>query len=178
MNDLRVNQELLPGVYLIDCPHHPDSRGYFSKLYHRSNFLTQGIDFTPAEIFVSTSNAGVLRGMHFQEAQAAHDKLVVCLKGCVLDVIVDVRVESPYFNKPASIELSEENNSALLISKGYAHGFYAYANQSTMLYATSTIHCPSLDRGILWSSIDFRWPNNNPILSERDSSHPPISGLR
>ena len=60
-----------------------------------------------AELFLTKSAAGVLRGMHFQTGKAAHDKLVCCLKGRVLDVVVDVRPDSPHFNQPVSIELSE-----------------------------------------------------------------------
>ena len=115
--------------------------------------------------------------MHFQVGEAAHDKLVSCIKGQVLDVVVDVRPESPHFNKPFAVEISDSSNTALLIGKGYAHGFLTLAEDSWMLYTTSTVHCPSLDRGVLWSSIAFDWPSTKPLISERDGLHPSIQEL-
>ena len=172
MADLRVRSQPLPGVYVLDCPYFPDQRGDFTKLFHIDALSKQGIAFTPAESFITRSKAGVLRGMHFQVGEAAHDKLVTCIKGQVLDVVVDVRPESPHFNKPFAVEISDSSNTALLIGKGYAHGFLTLAADSWMLYFTSTVHCPPLDRGILWSSIAFDWPIVDPTLSDRDAGHP------
>jgi dTDP-4-dehydrorhamnose 3,5-epimerase len=164
-------------VFVLDCPHFADHRGDFTKLFHKEALLTQGIAFSPAESFLTRSNAGVLRGMHFQVEEAAHDKLVTCVKGRVLDVVVDVRPDSPHFNQPFSIELTDTSNTALLIGKGYAHGFFTLDDDSWMLYSTNTIHCTALDRGVLWSSIAFKWPSEQPVLSDRDRRHPSIQEL-
>lgn len=174
MVNLCIRSQPLPGVYLLDCPCLPDHRGDFTKLFHSDALSNQGINFTPAESFLTRSKAGVLRGMHFQVGEAAHDKLVTCIKGQVLDVVVDVRPNSPHFNSPFAVEISDSSNTALLIGKGYAHGFFTLAEDSWMLYTTSTVHCPSLDRGVLWSSIAFDWPSQHPLLSERDKLHPSI----
>jgi len=174
MADLLICEQPLPGVFVLDCPQSNDHRGDFVKVYHINALLSQGIVFSPAETFITRSRVGVLRGMHFQVGEAAHDKLVTCIKGRVLDVVVDVRSDSPNFNKPFSMELSANNNKALLISKGYAHGFYTLADDSWMLYSTTTIHCPAMDCGVLWSSIEFDWPTDNPSLSSRDALHPSI----
>jgi dTDP-4-dehydrorhamnose 3,5-epimerase len=177
MADINISSQPLPGVFVLDCPHFPDHRGDFTKLFHIDAMQARGIPFSPAESFLTRSNAGVLRGMHFQVGQAAHDKLVACIKGSVLDVVVDVRPDSPHFNQPLAVELSEVSNKALLIRKGYAHGFLSLTDDSWMLYSTSTVHCPSLDRGVLWSSIAFDWPCAQPLLSERDGRHPSIREL-
>jgi len=177
MSDLQIRHQPLPGVFVLDCPHFPDHRGDFTKLFHAQTLLAQGIAFTPAESFLTRSNAGVLRGMHFQVDEAAHDKLVTCIKGRVLDVVVDARPDSPHFNHPFAIELTGTSNTALLISKGYAHGFFTIEDDSWMLYSTSTVYCSSLDRGVLWSSIAFKWPSEQPVLSERDERHPSIQEL-
>ena len=174
MADLLIRTQPLPGVFVLDCPHFPDHRGDFTKLFHAEALLAQGIAFTPAESFLTRSNAGVLRGMHFQVGEAAHDKLVTCIKGRVLDVVVDVCPDSPHFNQPFAIELTDTSNRALLIGKGYAHGFFTLDDDSWMFYFTSTVHCPSLDRGVLWSSIAFDWPSFHPTLSDRDAGHPRI----
>ena len=177
MADLLICDQPLPGVFVLDCPHFTDHRGDFTKLFHAEALLAQGIAFTPAESFLTRSNADVLRGMHFQVDEAAHDKLVTCIKGQVLDVVVDVRPDSPNFNQPFSIKLTDTSNTSLLIGKGYAHGFFTLDDDSWMLYSTSTVHCTSLDRGVLWSSIAFDWPSEQPVLSARDARHPSIQEL-
>jgi dTDP-4-dehydrorhamnose 3,5-epimerase len=174
MADLAVLDQPLPGLFVLDCPYFPDHRGDFTKLFHTDALRAQGIHFSPAESFLTRSKQGVLRGMHFQVGEAAHDKLVTCIKGHVLDVVVDVRPESPHFNKPYAVELTETSNTALLIAEGYAHGFLTLADDSWMLYSTTTVHCPTLDRGVRWSSIAFDWPIKHPLLSGRDGHHPSI----
>lgn len=175
MNQISILEELLPDVFLVNYSNYSDERGDFDKYYSKKIFSDAGIQFAPQEFFLTKSKKYVLRGMHFQVAHAAHDKLVFCIKGNVLDVVVDIRPDSPHFNKPISVNLSDDNSTGLFIGKGYAHGFLALADDTWMLYATSTIHAPALDKGILWSSIDFDWPLINPIVSPRDNSHPAIS---
>jgi dTDP-4-dehydrorhamnose 3,5-epimerase len=177
MTDLLIRDQPLPGVFVLDCPYFPDHRGEFTKLFHAEALLDQGIAFTPAESFLTRSKAGVLRGMHFQVDEAAHDKLVACIKGRVLDVVVDVHPHSPHFNRPFAIELADTSNTALLIGKGYAHGFLALDDDSWMLYSTTTVHRAPLDRGVLWNSIAFDWPIEQPVLSVRDGQHPSIQEL-
>lgn len=175
MAELCVIDQPLPGVFLLDCPYFPDERGDFTKFFHSEALHSQGISFVQAESFLTRSKRNVLRGMHFQVGHSAHEKLVTCIKGSVLDVVVDVRQDSKSFNQPFSIELSESSNKSLLIGKGYAHGFFTLSDDSWMLYSTTTTHNPSLDRGVLWNSISFDWPTANPTLSNRDKSHPSIS---
>ena len=177
MFDLRICSEPLPGVFVLECSHFPDHRGDFTKLFHSHSLADQGINFSPAETFLTRSKENVLRGMHYQVGEAAHDKLVTCIKGHVLDVVVDVRPESTHFNKPLALELSESDSRVILIGKGYAHGFLTISPDSWMLYSTTTVHCPSLDRGVLWNSIAFEWPIDHPLLSQRDEQHPKIQDL-
>ncbi len=171
----RVDAEPLPGVQLISVPFYPDGRGSFLKPFHKGFFQELGIDFSPVEQFFSMSHKGVLRGMHFQKGEHAHDKLVCCLAGRILDVVVDVRPESPTFNQPYGVELHSGAGQALLIPKGYAHGFLSLEDGSLMSYLTTTVHAPSHDSGVLWSSIAFDWPLHDPIVSHRDQLHPSIS---
>ncbi len=177
MAELTIINELLPGVTLLHCPHYTDHRGDFTKVFHADALRHIGFSFTPVESFLTRSKAGVIRGMHFQVGEAAHDKLVYCPKGEVMDVVVDVRPESEYFNRPVVVHLSETSNTALLIGKGFGHGFLALADDSWMFYFTTTVHNPSLDRGVLWSSIAFNWPVTNPVISDRDMNLPPILEL-
>lgn len=178
MDYFNILEQPLPGIFLLECFTSSDHRGSFSKIFHSESLNRYGISFLPAESFLTTSHIGVLRGMHYQIGEAAHNKLVYCPKGHVLDVVVDIRPESPYFNKPFSVELSSKDSFVLLISKGYAHGFLSLDDESWMFYLTDTVHCPGLDRGVLWSSIDFTWPISNPIVSQRDCIHPVIESKR
>ena len=177
MSNFEIKTQPQPGLYLLTCPYFVDQRGDFAKLFNSDSFARLPVPFTPAESYVTRSHSGVLRGMHFQVDEASHDKLVYCAVGRALDVVVDVRPQSPYFNRPYAVELSPQSELVLFIPKGYAHGFLALEDQCCMIYHVSTVYSPTHDRGVLWSSIDFKWPSQAPILSMRDAAHPPIFEL-
>lgn len=170
----KILDEPLPGIMVIHSPRFEDERGVFAKGYHLDFFAALPSPFHPAEQFTSTSAKKVLRGMHFQAGISAQQKLVSCIAGRLLDVIVDVRPESPNYNKPFSIELNGCDTIALLIGKGYAHGFLSLAESTIMQYLTTSVHCAKEDKGVLWSSIDLDWPITAPIVSPRDAEHPNI----
>ena len=169
-----ISSEPLPNVRVLKLPLSKDKRGDFRKSYNIDQFKSAGLIFNPAEIFISTSKKNVIRGMHFQLGGSAHEKLITVVRGRALDIIVDVRSDSEFYNKPFSIELKEDEPYSVLIGKGYAHGFLTLEDNTTMQYATSTVYNKEKDCGIHWSSINFKWPISNPILSERDQSHLPI----
>jgi dTDP-4-dehydrorhamnose 3,5-epimerase len=164
----------LPGVKLIRHSVFEDERGVFIKPYNEEELRSVSVDLPVAEYFITRSAAGVLRGMHYQVGQSAHAKLVTCISGRILDVVVDVRPESPDFNRPYSIELAPSSGLSIYIEKGYAHGFYTLEADSWVSYLTTTGHCSDDDKGVLWSSIDFEWPIKTPRLSKRDHCHPSI----
>ena len=174
MTGFAVIHEPMDACYVLQTPCFDDARGSFTKLFHASTYEQMGLDFEPMEVFYTTSHKNVLRGMHFQTKEAAHKKLVTCISGRVLDVVVDVRRDSQKFNRPFSIILDSCKPISLLIGKGYAHGFLSLTDHAVMNYMTSTVHDQKNDQGILWSSIAYEWPIDNPILSSRDSSHPHI----
>jgi len=175
---ISIEKELLPGVLLLRCSEFLDERGSFRKYFNANEFLDIGVDFCPQENFVSWSKLNVIRGMHYQTGKSAHSKLVYCLRGKVLDVFVDINPNSERFNCPVSILLDEDKPHALLIGKGYAHGFLSLEEGSAMHYSTTTVHNTAHDTGVLWSSIDFDWPCPNPIVSPRDSTHRTINSLK
>jgi dTDP-4-dehydrorhamnose 3,5-epimerase len=161
-------RELIKGVYEL-VPHiHQDNRGLFIKTFHYDEFKKIGLDTDFKEEYYSVSKRNVLRGMHFQLPPFDHNKIVYCIYGRVLDVVVDIRKNSGTFGKVISLELSSEKANIIYISKGFAHGFYTLSNKAIMLYKTSTVYNPNFDTGILWSSINFDWPCKRPIISERD----------
>ncbi len=165
----------LPGVRVLQPRVFSDARGSFVKTYHVDTFRELGIEFAPREEFFSVSARDVVRGMHFQLPPAAHDKLVYCVAGAVLDVVVDLRKDSPTRGQHFTRELSESNREMLFIPIGFAHGFLALADRAVMVYQTSTVHAPTQDAGILWNSFGFHWPVEHPILSARDRQFPALA---
>ena len=174
---MKVLPTELDGVFVLTPNVFEDARGSFVKTYHEGLFESCGIRFSPKEEFFSVSRKNVLRGMHFQQPPAAHDKLVYCPVGRVLDVVLDLR-STAKGARCISRELSSENREMLFIPIGCAHGFLALENDSMMVYQTSTVHSPPHDAGVLWSSFGFDWPVKNPILSERDQKFPALCDFK
>jgi len=161
-----------PGLLLLRPRIFEDRRGIFVKTFHTDLFRELGIPFEPREEFYSVSAKGVLRGMHFQLPPAAHAKLVHCLSGRVLDVVLDMRRASASFGRAFSCELDALRRELLFIPAGFAHGFLTLEDKSTMVYKTDTVHTPACDAGIAWNSFGFKWPVSEPVMSERDSRFP------
>lgn len=116
--------------------------------------------------------------MHFQTPPHDHTKLVSCLDGQILDVVVDLRVDSPTFQQVATIEMKALDGQSILIPKGCAHGFYTYSDNSLVAYLVESNHSPSHDSGILWDTINFNWPCKNPLISERDAKFQSIDQFK
>jgi dTDP-4-dehydrorhamnose 3,5-epimerase len=172
---MKITELQLSGCFLIESPKFSDVRGSFVKTYHESVFKDLGIDMKIAEEFYSFSKKDVIRGMHFQLPPSDHDKFVYCANGAVLDVFLDIRKESATFGQYLAIELSSENARSLFLPSGIAHGFLSLADNSLMVYKTSTVHNPIKDAGISWNSFGFEWPVDTPIISDRDLKHIPFS---
>lgn len=168
------SRELLPGALHVGLKRFADHRGAFVKTFARGAFEAAGIAFDFREEFYSFSRKDVVRGMHFQRPPHDHVKLVYCAAGAVLDVLVDLRC-GPGMGRVASVELRGDEPSLLVIPKGVAHGFRALADDSLMVYKTSTEHAPSHDAGIRWDSFGFDWGVASPVLSERDAAHPALA---
>jgi len=174
---MKIIEELLPGCLLMEPQIFTDHRGEFVKTFHDDTMHSLGVDFNLHEEFYSVSHKNVLRGMHFQAEPHAHAKIVYCLNGSVLDVLVDLR-EGTHYGCAQSTILSGNNKRVLFIPPGIAHGFLALEDQSMMMYKTDLHHVPSADSGIRWDSFGFDWGIQLPILSERDKQHPTLSEYR
>jgi dTDP-4-dehydrorhamnose 3,5-epimerase len=161
-----------PGCFQISVNKRFDNRGFFVKTFHRAFFEQKKLNIDFREQYYSSSNEGCLRGMHFQTPPHDHGKLVYCISGTVLDVVVDLRRGSPTYGQAEGVALSGESGSMLYIPQGLAHGFYVLSGPSIMVYNVTTEYAPNHDVGILWSSIPFKWPNAFPVISSRDSGFP------
>jgi len=160
----------IEGCKLITPDIHSDERGCFTKIYHNELFIKYGLESDFKEEYYTISKKNVLRGLHFQLPPHEHVKLVHCISGKVMDVVVDLRNGSKTYGKYEAFELSDQNKQMIYIPKGLAHGFYVLSSSSTLLYKVTSVYSPEHDRGILWNSLDIPWPNNDPIISHRDSS--------
>ena len=172
---IELNESRIPGCFELRPKVFNDERGTFVKTFHFDVFIEMGLQTKWAEEYYSISRKGVLRGLHFQLPPHDHEKLVYCVAGKVEDVVVDLRCGSPTYGQCVMFELSSEVANMVYIPRGFAHGFYTISDTATMMYKVSTVYAPEYDAGIHWNSVDFAWPDNNPILSKRDSEFPPIT---
>ncbi|NTV78476.1 MAG: dTDP-4-keto-6-deoxy-D-glucose epimerase, partial [Clostridiales bacterium] len=120
------------------------------------------------EIYYSTSQKDVIRGMHFQLPPSEHDKIIHVIRGSIVDVILDLRKASVTYKKVYSIKLDSCNPVSIYIPKGCAHGFRSLENDTMVIYEVSSGYDPDKDMGIAFDSIGYNWEVESPIMSERD----------
>lgn len=160
----------LKGACLIKLPKFDDHRGSFIKTFQSSVFEKNGIEFNCAESFFSISNQNVIRGMHFQIPPYDHSKIVFCPQGAILDVIVDLRGDSPTFGQYEAHILSADNCNAFFIPQGFAHGFKSLQDNTITYYMVSSEHNVTADSGILYNSFGMNWGDEEFIVSDRDKN--------
>ena len=167
----------IPGCLQISPKVFIDNRGSFVKTFHTDIFEQYGLEADWREEYYSTSYKGVLRGLHFQLTPHDHAKLVYCTSGEVLDVVLDLRIGSPSYGTHAMFQLNATDAHMIYIPKGCAHGFYTVSEQATMMYKVSTVYAPDHDSGLLWNSVGIPWPDDNPIMSDRDKAFPTFANF-
>ena len=161
----------LGGCYEIRAENLGDRHGAFDA----DAFRELGLDADFKESLCTTSTKNVLRGMHFQIPPADHVKLVYCIDGAVMDVVLDLRKNSPTFGRHRKFYLSGDNGKIIYIPRGLAHGFLTLSDTATMIYNLTSVYSPENDMGVLWSSCGIDWNCDEPILSERDKKHPALA---
>jgi dTDP-4-dehydrorhamnose 3,5-epimerase len=162
----------IPGCQELRLPVSNDARGSFSKVFQQSLYSANGLETQFGEIFFTVSNAGVLRGMHAQLPPSDHAKVVYCLTGAVLDVVLDLRKGSPTFGRHACFALTGNSGTAIYMPRGIAHGFYVQEGPAIMMYHVGSEHDPARDAGIHWDSFGMEWPDRHPVVSTRDAVLP------
>jgi len=171
----------IPDVLLIKRMRFEDTRGVFSEIYRQDEFERHGIHVRFVQDNHShTKRAGTLRGLHYQRPPHAQDKLVSVLRGRVLDVAVDLRMDSPTFGMSVAVELSERNGLQLFIPKGFAHGFLTLEPDTEVIYKVSDHYAPHAEAGIRWDDPDLAidWTlKEAPLLSVRDGQLPRLTEI-
>lgn len=166
----------LPGCFMLEPVVHDDGRGFFIEHWNRNTFSELGLDIAFVQDNHSRSTRGVLRGIHHQIGNP-QGKLVRVTQGCVFDVAVDIRKDSPHFGRWAGVELSAENHRMLWIPPGFGHAFLVLSDHADFQYKCTEFYTPSSDRGIRWNDPDIgiEWPLEDgvrPELSDRDKALP------
>jgi dTDP-4-dehydrorhamnose 3,5-epimerase len=149
----------LDGLVLIEPAVFPDSRGFFHETYRRDVYADLGVDVEFVQDNHSRSTRGVVRGMHFQIA-GGQAKLIRCARGAIVDVVVDIRRESPTFGQWEAFELDDERLLQLFVPVGFAHGFCVTSEIADVVYKCSSYYDGSIERGIRYDDPDvgIEWP--------------------
>jgi len=172
----------IPGLLLFEPTVFEDNRGYFFESYNENVFKQAGIDLRFVQDNQSSSKYGVIRGLHYQLPPYAQVKLVRVLKGRILDVAVDIRMNSPTYGMKFSIELTDRNKKQLFIPVGFAHGFSVLSDEAEVLYKCDGFYNKDSDAGIRYDDlqlgIDWMIPADKIIVSEKDKTLPTLANCR
>ncbi|MBR5076738.1 MAG: dTDP-4-dehydrorhamnose 3,5-epimerase [Bacteroidales bacterium] len=181
-----VRQTAFEGVLIVEPRVFSDARGYFFESFSQRDFdeqvvplLGHSVDFVQDN--ESKSYYGVVRGLHFQRPPFAQRKLVRCVQGRVLDVVVDIRPGSPTYGQHESIEISADNKRQVFIDRGFAHGFAVLSEMAVFQYKCDEFYHPEADSGIQLMDpalgIDWCIPAGKMILSDKDHRHPCLADI-
>ena len=165
-----------PGLIIIEPKVFEDNRGYFFESYNAKTFGEGGIDIKFIQDNQAKSSYGIIRGLHYQLAPFAQTKLIRVLSGKIIDVVVDLRKNSPTYGQAYTIELSAENKLQFLVPKGFAHGYSVISEHAEVLYKCDAFYNKESEGGIMWNdpalNIDWQVPADKAVISEKDKHNP------
>lgn len=179
---MRIEATPLKDCLIIHDTVFRDERGYFFESFNKRTFLEKtGLDIDFVQDNQSRSQYGVLRGLHFQKGGYAQAKLVRVLEGNVLDVVVDLRKDSPTFGKSFSMELSAGSDTQLFVPRGFAHGFIVLSEAATFFYKCDNYYNKESEGGLAYNdpelAIDWKVDPADIILSDKDRVNPLLKDL-
>ncbi|HII53233.1 TPA: dTDP-4-keto-6-deoxy-D-glucose epimerase [Candidatus Micrarchaeota archaeon] len=169
-------EDLFSGAVRIQPIHRQaDARGTFEKIWQRNSVP----DFHVDEVFYSFSKAGTVRGLHYLEPPHTQARLIKCISGEVLDIVVDLRKGSHTFAKYETIHLKGDEGIAVYIPEGFAHGFHSITD-SWVTYLADKVFEPAADRGVRWNDPDIGipWAVKSPIISDKDANLPFLRDIK
>ena len=168
----------LDGLVLLTPAKHGDERGFFMETYRADAWAAQGVATDFVQDNHSRSRRGTVRGMHFQTSPG-QGKLVRVARGSVLDVVVDVRRDSPTFGQWEAFELDDENAHQLWIPVGFAHGFCVLSDVADFVYKCTSYYDPATESGFSFADPDvgIEWPDVELVYSERDRNAPRLAEI-
>ncbi len=168
-------QTQIAGVVRIELERREDERGYFARTWSREDFAQRGlvVDYVQSSVSYNAA-ARTLRGMHYQAAPRAETKIVMCLRGAIYDVAVDLRPGSSTYLQWTAATLSGDKLEMLYIPEGCAHGFLTLTPEAVVHYQIAQVYSPEHSRGVRWDDPAFgiEWPAAPDVISERDARYP------
>jgi dTDP-4-dehydrorhamnose 3,5-epimerase len=170
----------LRGAFIIDLERREDNRGFFARAFCQNEFSDHGLKPIIAQANIGFNRRrGCLRGMHFQYPPAAETKVVRCTRGAVLDIIVDLRPESPTFLEHIWVELTADNHRAIYIPERFAHGYQALEDETETSYQVGEFYTPGSEGGLRYDDpvLGLTWPLPVSEMSEKDADWPLLADV-
>lgn len=165
----------IPDVVIIELELREDERGFFARTFDRTEFEAAGLNPAVEQCNLSFNHAaGTLRGMHYQLEWAPEVKLVRCIRGAVIEQIVDMRPGSPTHLQHVSVEISAENRRALYVPAMFAHGYQTLTDGAELAYQVSGAYTPAAERGHRYDdpALGLKWPLEVTAISAKDTAWP------
>jgi len=168
---MEFTETKLKGAYVIDLERREDPRGFFARAFCQKEFAAHGLKPVIAQTNVAYNfRKGTVRGMHFQFPPAAETKLVRCARGAILDIIIDLRPESPSYLHNVAVELNEENGRALYVPERFAHGYQTLRDNTETSYQVGEFYAPDYESGLMHDDprLGLDWPLSVSVISHKD----------
>lgn len=175
---MRFIETKLAGAFIIELEPHHDERGFFARSFCRDEFAAHGLNQNiPQTNIASNHVAGTVRGMHFQYPPAAESKLVSCIRGALLDVIVDLRPESPTWLQHVAVRLDDDSLRALYVPERFAHGYQTLADRTIASYQMGAMFAGEAAGGLRHDdpALGLEWPMPVTVMSAKDRSYPSLA---
>jgi dTDP-4-dehydrorhamnose 3,5-epimerase len=170
----------LPGAFIIDLEPRVDERGFFARSFCQNEFEAHGLKPVIAQANLAfNAKKGTVRGMHFQYPPAAETKVVRCTRGRIIDIIVDLRPESPTYMQHVSVELGEDDHRAIYVPERFAHGYQALEDKTETSYQVGEFYTPSAEGGLRFDDarLGLTWPLPLSVISEKDKAFRPLAEI-
>jgi dTDP-4-dehydrorhamnose 3,5-epimerase len=170
----------LNGAFIIDLERREDNRGFFARAFCQHEFADHGLKPVIAQANIGFNRRrGSVRGMHFQYPPAAETKLVRCTRGAVLDIIVDLRPESPTYLDHVSVELSADNHRAIYVPERFGHGYQVLEDETETSYQVGEFYTPEAEGGLRYDdpALGLTWPLTVTEISEKDAGWPLLAEI-
>lgn len=167
----------LTGAFTVDVERREDSRGFFARVFCQHEFQAHGLKPIIAQANIAYNRKkGTVRGMHFQFPPSAETKLVRCTRGAILDIIVDLRPDSPTYLEHIAVELSAANSRALYVPERFAHGYQVLEDETETSYQVGEFYAPGAEGGLLYNdpNLGLSWPLPVRVISEKDQLWKPL----
>lgn len=170
-----LTETRLPGAFIVDLELRGDERGFFARAFCQREFEARGLNARIAQANISFNRcSGTVRGLHFQFSPAAETKFVRCSRGAIVDVIVDLRHDSPTYLQHVAVELTAENRRGLYVPEHFAHGYQVLEDNTETTYQVGGFYTPSAEGGLRYSDprLAIDWPLPVTDISDKDRRWP------